>query len=232
MALRRHVTWGALLVAVLALSGAAGALSQDPRDERRAIAADDQAASRSIVIRPSDVPGWRPLSRFPRGGGGGCPRFDPDLSAYTITGEFRGRQFVRRNAEIGEVFTSAAWIYATETDAAAEWRIYTSAASTACFNDQVGKAAPSGSITVTSPPVPLNLPRVAPRQFARRYRVLWVKGGGELGNIYVDEIKLGRRRGEATLLVQRVGEDDSPPAAKLERRLTRLLGRRLALAFP
>ena len=231
MALRCHITWGAL-VAGLVFSGAAGALSQDPREERRAIVAEDQAASRSIVIQPSDMPGWRPLSRFPRGGGGGCPHFDPNLSAYTITGEFRGRQFVRRMGEIGEVFTSAAWVYATETDAAGEWRIYTSAASTACFKAQLGKTAPSGSITVTSPPVPLNLPRVAPRQFGRRYRVLWFKGGGELGNIYVDEIKLGRGRSEVTLLVQRVGEDDSPPSAKLERQLTKLLGRRLALAFP
>jgi hypothetical protein len=224
-----------LMASGVALAGisaaiAAGASSQDPTDEQRAIDPADQAAVRAIVIQPSDVPGWRPFARYPAAGGE-CPNFDPDKSVFTLTGEYRGRQFTRRKGSVDEVFTSAAWAYATEADAHGEFRIDTSAAAVACLRDQLSKSAPSGSINVTARVVPLRLPRVAPRQFARRYRLIWFTGG-DIGNIYLDDILLGRSRAEVSLIVQRVGEADAPPTATLERRLTRQLGQRLAREFP
>ena len=218
-------------LAVVFTANAIGASLQDPKEEQRATDPTDQAALRSIVIQPLDMPGWRPFARYPPGGGSGCPKFDPDRSAFTITGETLGRQFTRRSSKIDEAFTSAAWSYATEDDALGEWKIYTSAASVACTREQLTEATPKGSLNVTARAVPLGLPRVAPRQFTRRYRLLWFTGG-EMGSIYFDDTYLGRGRAEVSLLVQRVGPDDKPPTAALERRLVRLLGERLNTAFP
>ena len=223
------------LVSGAVLASAAGASARDPRASQRAITPADQAAARSLVIQPSAMPAWRPFARHPRAGAGACPNFEPDLSGFTITGEFGGRQFVRRKGDTGEVFTTAAWTYKTEQDALGEWRISTSAAAVACFRDQVSRLGPAHlSITITDRPVPVSLPRVARRQFSRRYRLLWFDtGGGGVGNIYVDTIILGRGRAEVSLIVQRVSEgDDVPPTATLERQLTKLLGDRLRHAFP
>lgn len=228
-----RITLVGALVAGVAFAGAAGASERDPRASRRAMDPADQATARSLVVKPSEMSGWKPFGRHPQGGSG-CPTFNPDLSAFTITGEFLGRQFVRRPRDTGEAFTSAVWIYENEKDAVGQWRIFTSAAAVECVRDQVSKAGPAGVlIAATSRPTPLRLPLVAPRQFSRRYLLLWVDtGGGGVGSIYLDTIVLGRGRAEVSLMFQRVGERDLPPLATLERQLTKLLGQKLARAFP
>jgi hypothetical protein len=91
--------------------------------------------------------------------------------------------------------------------------------------------APGGAITVTATAEPLRLPRVAPRQFARRYRLFWFAGGGEVGVVYLDDIYLVRGRADVSLLVQRIGPPAKPPTATVERQAVRLLGERLEAAF-
>ncbi len=49
--------------------------------------------------------------------------------------------------------------------------------------------------------------------------------------VTVDDIYLGRDRAAASLVIQRVGPPGNPDA-KLERRLLRMVGQRLADAFP
>jgi hypothetical protein len=220
-----------LVAAAVLPASAVAASSQDPHDEKRAIVPTDQAAVRSIVIQPSDVPSWKPFGRYPPAGEG-CPKFDPDLSSVTITGEHRGRQFAPRKGAADEAFTSAAWAYESAGDALTEWKAYTSRASVECTRDQIADSAPPGSINVTARAVPLRLPRVAPRQFARRYKLLWFTAGGDLGTVVFDDILLGRDRAEVSLLMQRVGPPDANPTASVERQLVRLLGQRLAREFP
>ena len=221
------------VVSAVAASGAAALkLQDDPLDETRAINAADQRLAASLVIAPADMPGWRPFGRYPSGGSSSCPKFKPDLSTVTITGDKRGRQFGRKSSSINEALTSAATVYETPRDALAEWRVWTSAAWVECLRRQIEGSAPAGAITVTAKAVPLRLPRVAPRQFARRYKLLWFTTGGDLGVVYFDDIYLVRDRADVSLLVQRVGPPDKPPTAAVEREAVRLLGERLEAAFP
>jgi hypothetical protein len=150
----------------------------------------------------------------------------------TITGDKLGRQFSRRNSKIDETVTSAASVYETAEDSVREWRAWTSAAWVACLRGQVESSAPAGAISVTAKAVPLRLPRVAPRQFARRYKLVWFTLSGDLGVVYFDDIYLVRGRADVSLLVQRLGPPDVPPTATVERQLVRLLGERLEAAFP
>ena len=91
-------------------------------------------------------------------------------------------------------------------------------------------ASPPGALIITTNASPLSLPRVAPRQFARRYLVIWVANAA-MYSVTFDVIDLGRRTGAVRLFFQREGPPGSPDAT-LERRLVRLLGKRLAAAFP
>ena len=227
------VLLGVLLAGVTA-GGATGRLTQgDPLAEQRAINAADQQVAKSLVIQPTDLPGWRPFGRYPKGGSSAaCPKFKPDFSDFTITGEKLGRQFARRNSKIDEALTSAATVYETPEAALGEWRIWTSSAAVACLRDQIEGSAPAGAISITAKAVPLRLPRVAPRQFARRYKLVWFTVGGDIGTVYFDDIYLVRGRADVSLLVQRLGPPDEPPTATVERQLVRLLGQRLAHAFP
>lgn len=221
------------VVSAVATAGAAAVTFQgDPLDEQRAINAADQRLAQSLVVTPADMPGWRAFGRYPSGGSASCPRFKPDLSDVTITGDKRGRQFGRQDSPINEALTSAATVYETPTDALAEWRVWTSPAWVECLRKQIEESAPGGAITVTAKAAPLRLPRVAPRQFARRYKLLWFTTGGDLGVVYFDDIYLVRDRADASLLVQRMGPPDKPPTAAVERQAVRLLGQRLEAAFP
>lgn len=221
-----------IVLAGVAVASPAALSSQDPRDEQRAINAADQQLARSLVVRPVDMPGWKAFGLYPKGGGGtGCPKFNPDFSDFTITGDQRGRQFMRRNSKIDEVLSSSAEVYETEDDTLGEWRIWTSAASVACLRKLLQESAPSGSLTVSAEAAPLKLPRVAPRQFARRYLVIWV-ANNQFTAVYFDDIYLVRGRAAVSLIVQRVGSPDVRPTASVERRLVMLLGKRLADAFP
>jgi hypothetical protein len=223
------------VVSAFAAAGATAATFQsDPLDEQRAINAADQRIAQSVVIRPGDIPGWRAFGRYPSGSAS-CPKFKPDFSDVTITGDKRGRQFGRPNSSINEALTSAAAVYESSADALRKWRAWTSPASVECLRKQIEESAPGApgvAITVTAEVVPLRLPRVAPRQFARRYKLFWIGTGGDFGIVYVDDIYLVRDRADASLLVQRIGPPDKPPTATVERQAVRLLGDRLEAAFP
>ena len=222
---------GVVLAGIAAASPAALS-SQGPRDEQRAINAADQQLARTLVVRPVDMPGWKPFGLYPKGGGAtGCPKFNPDFSDFTITGDQRGRQFMRRNSKIDEALSSSAEVYETEDDALGEWRIWTSPASVACLRKLLQDSAPSGSLTVSAEAAPLKLPRVAPRQFARRHLLIWV-ANNEFTAVYFDDIYLVRGRAAVSLIVQRISTPGVPPTASVERRLVMLLGERLEDAFP
>lgn len=224
------VSVGALFAGI-ALANPSGARTPGPRDERRAIDTADQATARAIVIRPSDLPGWKPVSRFPASDGPNpCPKYDPDLSSVIVTGHERGRQFVRRLGEDNEVFTSEVELFASETHARTKWRAGTSAAAVACFREQLSSLAPPGAIVITDNAIPLDLPAVAPLRFGRRYQMIWVTGG-ELGGVWIDYIYLVRGRAAVSLMAQRAGlPPKAPPTSAVERRLAKVLGKRLAVA--
>jgi hypothetical protein len=79
-------------VLLVALSPAAGAgAANDPRDEQERPTAADTAFARRVVLERADLgPGWV-LGPALSGGEANepfsCPGFDPDFSAFTITGE-------------------------------------------------------------------------------------------------------------------------------------------------
>ena len=84
---------------------------------------------------------------------GFVPRFKPDFSEVTITGDKRGRGIGRPNSSINEALTSAATVYETPNHALREWRARTSPASVERLRKQLEESAPGASgvvITVTA----------------------------------------------------------------------------------
>jgi hypothetical protein len=226
----RLLITGAVLAGVTA-SGAAALADADPREEKRAIRSGDQALAQSLVITGADLSGFKTSGPAPKGKLACPPKFNPDLSGVVITGDVGGRQFFRRLGNNSEVFVSTAEVYASEAHARAEWQVYTSASRTNCARDTMETFASPGSITVTDNALRLRLPRVAPSQFARRYHVIWIVDN-QVNSAYLDEIFLARGRAGVRVLVQRAGRPAKPPTASLERKLTQLLGNRLAAAVP
>ena len=138
---------------------------------------------------------------------------------------------MQRTGDTGLAVSAKATVYSVQAHAEAEWRIWTGPAAVACLADTLEQSVASlpGALIITTNASPLSLPRVAPRQFARRYLVIWV-ANAEMYSVTFDVIDLGRRTGAVRLFFQREGPPGAPDAT-LERRLVRLLGKRLAAAF-
>ena len=219
-------------VAVLVV-GAGPATATTSDDVRRRPVPADQARARAIVLTRADLgSAWRSLGRISTRRPTCPPAFAPRLSRLVVQGERGGEQLRRQGKETQELVASSVEVYGTAAQANQAWRLWSSPAAIACMSQLVSNAAPipEGSLMVDSEASALQLPRVAPRQLARRFLVLWV-GDGSIETLTVDYVHLVRGRTSVALFVQRLGPPGKPDEA-LERRLLRLLGKRLAVASP
>jgi hypothetical protein len=180
-----------LIAAVFALGSAAALATTDPHEEQVRLRPADMALARRATIKGSDLlSGWK---RTPVGSDDDskCPEFDPDLSAFTITGK-ASSLFVQVGA--GAVL-SAVEVYKTRTQAIGDFRTGAKPALAKClrhaFEVDFARAAGGTAKTISSRMVPA--PRVGERSASYRLvGTLSVKG--QRVRVYMDVLAFQRGR--------------------------------------
>jgi hypothetical protein len=212
---RLVVLLGLLTLGAAATAAAAG--DRHPRDPREAFTAADQAWARRIVLKPSDVRGWRALRSPPDESR--CTSFDPDMSDLTLTGKAESPDFERG----GLVVSTAAEVFRSKRDAVVSFRRGAKPQLIRCLHEafvrgagtQVRVRLLSGRV-VAAPPV-------GERRFAAR--LVWaITGQAQTVRAYADVVGWDRGRASAAVGVFSVAE---PPDRGLQRRLAALLDRRM-----
>lgn len=168
---------GLVLAAVLFAVGAAGALAAtDPHDEQERLRPADMALARRTTLKATDLAsGWTRMRTSPDDADSECPGFDPDFSAFTITGKAES-MFGRRG--VGAVL-SAVEVYATRAQAIGDFRTGSKPGLAKClrhaFEKDFARGAGGRARTISSRMVPA--PRVGERSaFYRLVGTLTVQG--------------------------------------------------------
>ena len=197
----RHLS-GVGLALVLALCAGAVAFAQDdPRREQKRLTPADMALAKRITVQQADLgPGWK---RVPATKGGDepleCPGFNPDLSAFTITGEAQS-EFQRDGAI---TLASIVEVYESRADAAGDFRASARPALATCLRTTLEKEIakdkdPTLKVSGLSSRM-LKAPRVAERSAAWRL-VASVSVQGVSAKVYVDLLAFVKSRSIAALL--------------------------------
>lgn len=208
-----------LLVLALALAFAGSALA-DHLDPEKRIRTADQARAKAMLLRSSDLPGFR---RQPSSGA------DPHLtcagldeSDLTVTGDAEAPNWGLSVVLV----TSSATVYATQADAATSWRRGTSAVGMRCLRAEFGRQfARQGARVVSFRRV--SFPALAQRSAAYRL-TLEVTTQGQTVNAFVDAVVLVHGRAIGGLVVGSAVVEPDRPA---EVRLARTIAGRMAKAM-
>ena len=151
---------GVSLVIVVALVSAAAAPAADPRAEKeRLTAADNARAKRGVVVRAWLPPGWTRTAPTPDGDEDyDCPGYDPDFSAFTITGKAKSAFKHPSGSEL----ESEVAVFKSRAQASADFRLTMKPGLVSCMrtvmldeirkSDQAGQLDVSISARMTSPP--------------------------------------------------------------------------------
>jgi hypothetical protein len=117
----RLLTSFALFFAALVIVGAALA-ARDPRAEKERLNPRDMALARNELVERADLaPGWRRTPSSPDDDEPTrCPGWNPDFSAFTITGKAKA-DF--RHSRAGASILSTAEVYATRRQAVGDFRV-------------------------------------------------------------------------------------------------------------
>jgi len=206
--------------AVLALVTAGSAVA-DHLDPKKRITPADQARARAMLLKRTDLPGFRGTPA-----GVGEPHIDCAASVgeadLTLTGEAEGLQFVLGPVSVN----SASQIYESAADATASWRRGTSAAGTKCLTDLLRREFTKQGIRLVSFRK-VAFPRVSERTVA--YRVtLSVQTPQGPAPLYADVVVLLRSRALAQVFV---ASAFVAPRRAEELRLARLVAGRMARAL-
>ena len=114
---RRLIAFGLLLVLTLAAAGAA--LARGPHDEQVRLRAADVALAKRIVLSQKDVGyAWKGVPFVGEEGDLKCPGFDPDFSAFTITG--KAKSVFKQPS--GATAASAVEVFRSRADAIGDFR--------------------------------------------------------------------------------------------------------------
>jgi hypothetical protein len=196
--MRRH---GIAIVLLLSLVTSSVAWAgTDPRAERvRLTAADTALAKRTILRRTDLAAGWRAVpSSSDDSSRMSCPGYDPDFSAFTITGKATSTF----GHPAGGSIVSGIEVYASRADAVGDFRVGAQPGATKCmrttFEQALASTAGSGvNVTITSSRT-VPAPHVGERSMAVRI-VGDVSAGGQHVPLYMDVIAFQRGRSIATL---------------------------------
>jgi hypothetical protein len=177
--------------AVFVLGTAAALAASDPHKERELLRPADMALARRATIKAGDlVPGWK---RMPVGSDDDskCPGFDPDFSAFTITGK-ASSLFVELG---GGAVLSAVEVYKTRAQAIGDFRTGAKPAFAKCirhaFETGVARGAGETAKTISSRMVPA--PRVGER--SALYRLVGTLTlQGQTIRVYMDVLAFQRGR--------------------------------------
>jgi hypothetical protein len=203
---------------LVALVGAGSALAARGDPQKRFTPAD-QARARAMLLRASDLPGFR---AGPNTGETDSYCKALDESDLTLTGEAAGRQF-----GLGVVFAaSAAQVYESAADANASWRRNTSAAGEKCGREILRTEYAKQGVRLLSLRR-LPFPSIAPRTIAYRARFLASTPQGQVP-LTLDLVGLMHSRAQATVVL---GSAVVAPDRQAELRLTRIVAQRMASAM-
>lgn len=186
-----------LAAAVFALCSAAALAATDPHNEREQLRPADMTLARSATIKATDlVSGWK---RMPVGSNDDskCPVFDPDFSAFTITGK-ASSLFVQLG---GGAVLSAVEVYKTRSQAIGDFRAGAKPAFAKClryaFERDVARGAGGTAKTKWSRMVPA--PRVGER--SALYRLVGTLSvRGQTIRVYMDVLAFQRGRSITALI--------------------------------
>ena len=199
---RRLTALVALVAAATAVSAALGA---NPRAEKERLNTADMALARRAALSLDDLdPAWRRIAIPATDETFTCPGFNPDFSAFTITGKARSA-FSRGTA--GSIL-SAVDVLATRSQAVADFRLGTKPALARCLRyateQGFANAGPGVSARVVSSSV-VPAPRVGERRVGVRLVARFAAGGRTLP-LYVDVLVVQRGRSIAVLMFTGLAE--------------------------
>jgi hypothetical protein len=213
-AMRRLVA----LVLVLALTGTGAALAARGDPQKR-ITPADQARAKAMLVRPADLPGFRPQRSGPEGDFY-CEALDE--SDLTLTGEAEGRQLALGTVFIG----SAAQVYRSLADARASWRRATSPAGVRCAQRVLSREfANTGGRLLSLRKI--SFPRLSQQTVVFRAKLVAATAQGDLP-VYIDLVALMHSRAHATMVI---GSALVAPTRAEEVRLARVVAKRMATAM-
>ena len=196
----RRLGFAVLLLAVALSATAVAGATRDPRDEQIRLTAADNALAKRIALRAADLGGgWRRLGvtqsdEEPLR----CTRFNPDLSAFTITG--RAATALSRSA--GSSAASTVDVFKSRADAIGDFRATAKPEVARCLREVLeDQMAEQGggvfTLRVLSSKV-VRAPKVGDRRIA--YRLLAQLGAQGVGiPVYLDIVGFQRGRSIAAL---------------------------------
>jgi hypothetical protein len=201
---RRLVAFGLLIV--LALSVAGAALARDPHDEQVRLRAADVALAKRIVLSQKDVGyAWKRESIVGDHANPKCPGFDPDFSAFTITG--KAKTVYKQPS--GATVASSVEVFRSRSDAVGDFRAGARPELALCIRTLLEREL-SGSglpMRVVSSAV-VAAPRVGERRIA--YRTIARIDAAHV-NVYLDWVIVQRGRSIFALTFM---TPHKPPAAR------------------
>jgi hypothetical protein len=181
----------ALVAAVFALGGTAAIAATDPHKEQERLRPADMAHARRTTLKATDLAsGWKRMPVGSDDDDSKCPGFDPDFSAFTITGKAQS-MFTSQ----GGVVLSAVEVYATRGQAIGDFRTGAKPALAKCirhaFETDFARGAGGTARTISSRMV--TAPRVGERSaLYRLVGTLTVEG--RTIRVYMDVLGVQRGR--------------------------------------
>lgn len=177
------------------LFAAAALAAGDPRKEKERLNPADMGNAKSMLVRRGDLgAGWRGTAVPPdEKNSFECPGFDPDMSAFTITGKGEAA-FVHSTG--ASLFTFAE-LYVTRAQAIGDFRTAARPALARCFRwgfERKAKADPEPGveIRVLSSRM-LRAPGLGERSASYRM-VIRASSGGRSARLYVDMLVFQKQR--------------------------------------
>jgi hypothetical protein len=185
-----------LVAAVFALGTAAALAATDPHDEQERLRPADMALARRTTLKATDLASaWKRVPAPSEDSNGKCPGFDPDFSAFTITGKARS-VFARQ----GGAVVSAVEVYKTRAQAIGDFRTGAKPTFAKClrhaFETEFARGAGGTARTISSRMV--TAPRLGERSaLYRLVGTLTVQG--RTIRVYMDVLAFQRGRSVTAL---------------------------------
>jgi hypothetical protein len=190
-----------LVAALVAVTAAVAA--PDPRDEQRRIAPADQSLARAGLLRRADLrAGWRKVTDRPDNSDDTrCPGYNPDMSAFTITGEAESHF---RHAAGGSI-DSFVEVYSSEGDARGDFRAGAKPALAKCLRkvitDEIESDTSGVQGTVVSSRM-LRTPRICGCSGTAAYRLVTeVRSGNRRVRVFMDLLVFQKGRSIGGLMI-------------------------------
>jgi hypothetical protein len=206
-----------ILVVGLVVPAVALAARGDPQKK---INPADQARAKAMLVRKSDLPGFRTDRSGSNGANGYCAALDE--SDLTVTGEADSPNFMAGPAFV----SSGSSVYESLGDASASWKRGTSAAGRTCLAALIGRQFAKANVKLVSFRK-LAFPHVARRTAAYRMVVAGAAQGISV-KIVVDIVALSASRAQAFLFL---GSAFTAPDRAAELQLARLVAGRMTKAM-